>query len=75
MVEVMVTEATTPDGSVLQELHEDEAAHGLLPHQHLMDMGSVDAEVLVASQRRSQVDVVGPVMPDTCLHIQRSWTV
>jgi len=65
IVEVMVTEATTPDGSVLQELHEDEAAHGLLPHQHLMDMGYVDAEVLVESQRRYQVDVVGPVMPDT----------
>src|SRR5215467_5089647 len=75
IVEVMVTEATTPDGSVLQELHEDEAAHGLLAHQHLMDMGYVDAEVLVESQRRYQVDVVGPVMPDTCLRIQRSWTV
>ena len=75
MVEVMVTEATTPDGSVVQELHEDEAAHELLPHQHLMDMGYVDAEVLAESQRRYQVDVVGPVMPDTCLHIQRSWTV
>ena len=28
-------------------------------------MGYVDAEVLAESQRRSQVDLVGPVMPDT----------
>ena len=48
----MVTDATTPDGSVLQELHDDEAAHELLPQQHLMDMGYVDAEVLAESQRR-----------------------
>jgi len=65
IVEVMVTDATTPDGAVLQELHEDEAAHELLPHQHLMDMGYVDAEVLAESQRRYQVDIVGPVIPDT----------
>ncbi len=65
MVEVVTTDATTPDGSVLEELHEDEAAHELLPHQHLMDTGYVDAEVLAESQRRYHVDLVGPVMPDT----------
>lgn len=65
MVEVVSTDATTPDGSVLEELHEDEAAHELLPHQHLMEMGYVDADVLAASQRRYQVDMVGPVIPDT----------
>ena len=41
------------------------AAHELLPHQHLMDMGYVDAEVLAESQRRYQVEIVGPVIPDT----------
>lgn len=64
-MEVVTTDATTADGSVLEELHEDEAAHELLPHQHLMDMGYVDAEVLAESQRRDQVDIVGPVIPDT----------
>jgi transposase len=49
----------------VQELHEDEAAHELLPHQHLMDMGYVDAEVLKVRQRRYQVEIVGPVIPDT----------
>jgi hypothetical protein len=52
MVEVLVTAATTPDGSVVHELHEDEAAHELLPHQHLMDRGDGEAEVLAESQRR-----------------------
>jgi hypothetical protein len=75
IVEVVSTDATTVDGSVLQEIHEHEAAHDLLPHQHLMDMGYVDAEELAENQMRYQVDVVGPVMPDTCLRIQRSWTV
>lgn len=75
IVEVVSTDATTVDGSVLQEIHEHEAAHDLLPHQHLMDMGYVDAEVLAETQMRYHVDVVGPVMPDTCLRIQRSWTV
>ncbi len=65
IVEVVTTDATTPDSSVLEELHEDEAAHEILPHQHLMDMGYVDAEVLAESQSRYQVDLVGPVMPDT----------
>jgi len=74
IVEVVSTAATTADGSVLQEIHEHEAAHDLLPHQHLMDMGYVDAEVLAENQMRYHVDVVGPVLPDTCLRIQRSWT-
>jgi len=65
IVEVVSTDATTVDGSVLQEIHEHEAAHDLLPHQHLMDMGYVDAEVLAENQKCYQVDVVGPVIPDT----------
>jgi transposase len=65
IVAVMTTDATTADGSVLEELHADEAAHELLPHQHLVDTGYVDADVLAGSQMRYQVDLVGPVIPDT----------
>ena len=46
----MTTDATTADGSVIEELHADEAAHELLPHQHLVDTGYVDADVLAGSQ-------------------------
>ena len=65
IVEVVSTDATRADGSVIEELHEDEAAHEILPHQHLVDMGYVDAEVLAGSQMRYQVDIVGPIIPDT----------
>jgi len=65
IVAVVSTDATTADGSVLEGLHADEAAHELLPHQHLVDTGYVDADVLVGSQMRYQVDLVGPVIPDT----------
>ncbi len=65
MVAVVSTDATTADGSVIEELHADEAAHEILPHQHLVDTGYVDADVLAGSQMRYQVDLVGPVIPDT----------
>ncbi len=64
IVEVTTTAATTPDGEIMEELHEQLALHELLPNQHLVDMGYVDAEVLAQSQNRHQVDVVGPVPPD-----------
>src|SRR5215467_7020506 len=65
IVAVVTTDSTTPDGSVLEVLHGDEAARELHPQQHLVDMGYVDAEVLAESQRRYHVDMVGPVIPDT----------
>ncbi|MFL5661286.1 MAG: IS1182 family transposase [Ktedonobacteraceae bacterium] len=65
IVEVTPTSATTADGDIVGDLHEQLAEQQLLPSQHLMDMGYVDAEVLTESQRRYQVDLVGPVMPDT----------
>ena len=74
MVEVLVTEATTPDGSVLQEIHELLRAHELLAHQHLMDRGDVDAQALGVRHRRSQVDRVGPVMADTGLRLDTQRT-
>ena len=65
IVEVTPTSATTADGDIVGELHTRLDEQQLLPDQHLMDMGYVDAEVLAESQMRYQVDIVGPVMPDT----------
>jgi transposase len=65
IVQVIPTSATMADGDVVEELHAHLEEQQMLPTQHWMDMGSVDAEVLVESQSRSQVDIVGPVMPDT----------
>jgi transposase len=64
IVEVITTAATTPDGEIIGELHEQLAQQEILPDQHLVDMGYVDAEVLAQSHTRYHVDIVGPVMPD-----------
>ena len=65
IVEVIPTSATMADGDIVGELHAHLDEQQMLPAQHLMDMGYVDAEMLAESQSRYQVDVVGPVMPDT----------
>lgn len=65
IVEVTPTSATMADGDIVGELHSHLDEQQMLPDQHLMDMGYVDAEVLAESQSRYHVDIVGPVMPDT----------
>lgn len=37
----------------------------ILPSQHLVDKGYVDAELLAKSRHIHQIDVVGPALPDT----------
>jgi transposase len=64
IVEVITTAATTPDGQIIGDLHDQFAEQELLPEQHLVDMGYVDAEVLAQSDTRYHVDLVGPVPPD-----------
>src|SRR6266581_7013438 len=63
IVEVTTTSSTMPDGEIMGELHEQLAEREMLPEQHLVDMGYVDADVLAQSQTRYHVDVVGPVPP------------
>jgi transposase len=64
IVAVTATSATTADGDIVGELHERLASRQMLPREHLMDAGYVDAEVLARSQNCYHVDVVGPAMPD-----------
>jgi transposase len=64
IVEVTSTAATMPDGDIVGELHEQLASQQMLPREHLMDAGYIDAEVLAGSQSRYHVDLVGPAMPD-----------
>ena len=73
IVEVTPTSATMADGDIVEELHARLDEQQMLPDQHLMDMGYVDAEVLAESQARYQVDIVGPVMKDYFMGIERSW--
>ena len=65
ITQIETTPATTPDGAVVTTIHQNLAARELLPAEHLMDTGYVDAEVLVTSQAQHEVTVCGPVPPDT----------
>lgn len=65
LLEVTTTAATTPDGAVIEDLHERLAERKALPSQHLGDKGYVDAEILAQSQQLHHIDIVGPVLPDT----------
>jgi len=61
-VETMI--ATTPDDTVTTQIHASLKQRDLLPGVHLTDMGSIDAELLVESERRYQLDLLGPVRGD-----------
>ena len=52
MVEVTPTSATMADGDIVGELHAHLDEQQLLPDQHWMDRGYVDAEMLAESQSR-----------------------
>lgn len=62
---VETTPSITPDVSMTETIHEHLQKKGLLPGEHLIDAGYVDAQVLVASEQEYGVEVIGPVPPDT----------
>ncbi len=53
-----------PDRDELPAIHAALQHQALLPQQHLVDAGYVDAEALVASQTEYHVDLVGPTAQD-----------
>jgi transposase len=61
---VETTIATTPDDAVTAQIHQSLKQHDLLPDVHLVDMGYIDAELLVESEQQYQVDLLGPVRGD-----------
>jgi transposase len=65
LLEVTTTSATLPDGEVMEDLHERLAEKQVLPSQHLIDKGYVDAELIAGSQHTHQIEIIGPVLPDT----------
>ncbi len=62
---VQTTAATAADSSVIAAVHADLAAAALLPQEHLVDAGSLDADNLVARRQDHGVDLVGPPLADT----------
>jgi transposase len=61
---VETTPATTQDVERLDPIHAALAAKALLPEEHLVDTGYVDAEGLVRSETDYGVRVIGPAHPD-----------
>lgn len=61
---VETTSASTSDQEVLPTIHEHLASNDLLPGEHVLDAGYVDAGGIVASRSTHQVELVGPVPAD-----------
>jgi len=64
ITDVQTTSATTADVTMLPPIQRDLAWRGLLPAEHLVDAGYVDAEQLATSRDTHGVDVVGPAPGD-----------
>src|SRR5215472_6846356 len=62
---VATTDATVPDTEVLEPIHAHLATRDLLPAEHQVDAGYIDAGILVTAANVHQVDVLGPVRVDT----------
>ncbi len=65
ITEVKTTLAPIADGQMTTPIHEALQAKDLLPVNHLVDTGYLDAELLVASQETYGVSLVGPTRVDT----------
>ena len=61
---VETTSAPTSDDAVTPAIHAALEKRNLLPAVHLVDMGFIDAELLVDSERDYDVDLLGPVRGD-----------
>jgi transposase len=62
---VETTPAATPDDHMLAVVHQSLAKTELLPSEHLVDMGYTGCQVLVDSQQRHGVTIVGPVVDNS----------
>jgi transposase len=62
---VETTPATTPDSEVTDTIHRHLSEKNLLPGEHIVDAGYVDAGELVTSKTEHGIDLLGPVQKDT----------
>jgi len=64
ITQVQTVLAPIADWDSLPLIHQGLAKRALLPNQHLVDSGYVDADLLVASRRDFGIDLVGPPRHD-----------
>jgi transposase len=61
---VETTLATRQDVDAPAPIHQALAQQGLLPSEHLMDAGYIDADLVVEAQRDYAIEIVGPITRD-----------
>ena len=57
---VETTSAPITDDAMTATIHAELAHKELLPDEHIVDTGYIDAQLLVESQQNDQIDLVGP---------------
>ena len=62
---VETTSAPISDETMTSTIHAELDRKGLVPNEHIVDAGYVDAQLLVESQRDYHIDLVGPVGKNT----------
>ena len=62
---VETTHAHLSDVAQTEPIHEALASKELLPCEHIVDAGYVDGDLLISSKVDHEVDVIGPVRPNT----------
>jgi transposase len=61
---VTTTAATTTDEAVTETIHAELEQTDLTPGQHLLDSGYITAPILVSSQQKLGIEVIGPARGD-----------
>jgi transposase len=61
IVHTETTAATTPDWGMAEPIHTALATQDCLPSMHVVDGGYVDADAIVTSRTKHEVEVFGPV--------------
>jgi transposase len=64
IVNVETTRATRPDGAMTDVIHAHLAQRNLLPAEHLLDAGYVDAGSLASARQDFGIDLIGPAPQD-----------
>jgi transposase len=65
ITDVQTTDASVVDSEVTGVIHESLANKGLLPSEHLVDAGYMEAELIVTARNEYGVDLVGRIGSDT----------
>ena len=64
IVQVQTTLAPVQDVEMTAPIQEELAKRDLLPEEHIVDTGYVDAELLISSQQKHGITLLGPVLAD-----------